>query len=141
MKNHSHDCTFISSLEQAGFDILYVFMLSDGNADESEFEVIRDYLRNDFIHKSSFFNENQTLFGECNFNKEFIYLQEMDRPTLQRRFNKAVSHINESLENHPDNVNFKQDILSFIDKMIIADSKISAEEQELLDILKKEWKI
>jgi uncharacterized tellurite resistance protein B-like protein len=130
---------YLVSLEQAGFDVLYALMLSDGHGDESEFEIIKNYLHTDFVHKSCLFDEKHSFYGECNFTKEYQYLQSLDKNGLFRRFKKAVNSIAEWLKNAPNESKYKKELFDFCLKVIHADQKITPEEAELLEILKKEW--
>ena len=141
MKKHSLDQNYLLTIEQAGFDILYAFMLADGRPEESEFEIIKDYLKTDFIHRSSLFNEKSTFFGECNFNREYAYLQSLDEQSLIRRFKKALSSFSEWINDESEGKNLKKELLDFSLKLIRADGKITDEEALYLNILEEEWKI
>ena len=138
---HTSEQTYLLTIEQAGFDILYAFMLADGRAEESEFEIIKDYLSTDFIHKSSLFNEKSSFYGECNFNREYAYLQSLDEQSLKRRFKKALSSISEWIKEKSECEKIKKELFDFSLNLIQADGKITDEENKYLSILEEEWKI
>jgi uncharacterized tellurite resistance protein B-like protein len=138
-KNDAH--TYLLTPEQAAFDILYVLMMADGQADDSEFEVVKDYLKTEFARKGSLFNEKHSLYSSSNFASEFAYLQQMDAKSLRSRFHKAVRGFHEWIGTHPDAETLRNDLLDFSFKLIAADGALSASEKELMLLIGKEWGI
>lgn len=133
--------TYLLTPEQAALDILYALMMADGNADESEFEVIKDFLKTEFARAGSLFNEKHSLFSGTNFAMEYAYLKGLDGKTLRSRFQKAVKSFGEWTSDHPEAGKLKNDIMDFALKLIAADGKLTPEEKELISVIGANWDI
>lgn len=139
--DRNEEPTYLLTPEQAALDILYTLMMADGQAEESEFEVIKDYLKTEFARDGSLFNEKHSLYASTNFSKEFAYLKTLNVKMLRSRFLRALKSFQEWIAGHPEAEKVKKDLVEFSLKMIAADGKLTDEEKELVTIVGKEWQI
>lgn len=140
-KHQQVEPTYLISLEQAGLDILYAFMLADSHVDDREFNIIQKYLADEKVHRSALFNHEHSMHSEVNLTKEFAYLKSLDAETIKRRFKKAVASFRDWVKDDAEGPAFMQKTLDFAVSLVSADGKITPEEQELIDFIKKEWKL
>ena len=139
--DRSGEHTFLLTPEQAALDILYMFMTADGQADEQEFDITKEYLKTDFARNGSLFNEKHSLYAGTNFNKEFAYLKTLDAKMLRSRYVRALKVFHEWLGEHPEAEKVKNELVQFALKIIAADGKLTSNEKELMETVKKEWGI
>ena len=135
------EMTYLVTIEQAAFDILYALMLADGIIEDSEIEVIKDFLRQESIQNSHLFNHEKPYFGDCNHSKELEYLKSLDKEGLNRRFKKAVKSVKTWLAEGQASGSFQKNLFEFGEKMIAADGKIVPEEKELIEYIASEWEM
>jgi len=135
------EMTYLVTIEQASFDILYALMMADGQELDEEMEVVKSFLKQEHIHKSALFDTKMPFYGECNHIKEFYYLRSLDKQSLERRFKKAVTSISEWIKEGDQANILKEDLITFALKLIAADGKISEEEKRYIDFIAAEWKI
>lgn len=141
---HKHfqvDPSHFVSLEQAGFDILYAFMLSDGQADEAEYDVIKKYLEEETLHYNALSIQEHSYYSESNLMKETAYLQTLNKDRLIRRFKKAVSSIQEWVHGDEEGIQYQKGLLQFALSLVQAGEKVTSEEQDLIDIIRKDWNL
>ena len=50
------EMTYLVTIEQASFDILYALMMADGQELDEEMEVVKSFLKQEHIHKSALFD-------------------------------------------------------------------------------------
>jgi hypothetical protein len=135
------EATYLVTLEQAGFDILYALMAGDGHIDDREIDVIKEFLHSERVKHSALFNYEKPYYGECNYLKERDYLKELEPRWLRRRFEKAVKVMGGWLESGPDAEGFEKDLVEFSVKLIKADGIIAPEEKEMIEFLAREWRL
>ncbi|OHD57070.1 MAG: hypothetical protein A2Y33_09085 [Spirochaetes bacterium GWF1_51_8] len=135
------EATYLVTLEQAGFDILYALMACDGHIDDNEIDVIKEFLHTERVKHSALFNYEKPYYGECNYLKERDYLKVLEQSALKRRFTKAVQMIAHWIQTDPNAMNFEKELTRFAVKMIMADGLLADAERELIDIIAKEWNL
>lgn len=108
---------------QAGFNILYLFGCADGNVDDSELDVIKDYLMDNYN-------------DEFPLDRELMLINSMSDTEKEDRFREAAYTLNDKLT-----MDDKMKMLEFSLELITSDRKIDLNEIRYFSTIGDIWSI